>query len=75
MTDVVDSDELVRRMQRARNCAQQEARTWQARSGDLRATDPDGAREAAVRTLAYEAVIRVMDEILTPGRHREGAGE
>ncbi|MFD7878609.1 hypothetical protein ACFV5G_31720 [Streptomyces sp. NPDC059766] len=75
MTDVVDSDELVRRMQRARTCAQQEARIWQARCGDLRATDPDGAREAAVRTLAYEAVIRVMDEILTPGRHRDEDGK
>ncbi|MER5756277.1 hypothetical protein [Streptomyces sp. NPDC002088] len=73
MTDVVDSDELLRRMHRARACAQQEARTWRARSGDMSATDPDGAREAAVRTLAYEAVIRVMDEILTPGRHREEA--
>ena len=72
MADVVDSDELLRRMQRARACAQHEARNWRARSGDMRVSDPDGALEAAVRTLAYEAVVRVMDEILTPGRHPEG---
>ncbi|MXM66073.1 hypothetical protein GR925_22105 [Streptomyces sp. HUCO-GS316] len=70
--DVVDSDELLRRIQRARACAQQEERAWRTRSVDLRAGDPEGAREAAVRSLAYEAVIRVLDEVLTPGRR---AGE
>ncbi|WP_405876102.1 MULTISPECIES: hypothetical protein [unclassified Streptomyces] len=69
MTDVVDSDELLRRIRRARTCAQQEVRAWRARSDDLRATDPEAARDAAVRTLAYEAVLRVLDEILTPGSH------
>lgn len=68
---VVDSDELVRRMQRARACAAQEEQAWRARSQGLRPTDPDRAREAAVRSLAYEAVLRVLDEILTPGRHAE----
>ncbi|GAA4042235.1 hypothetical protein [Streptomyces shaanxiensis] len=71
MTDVVDSDELLRRMQRARTCARQEERTWRARSETLRSTDPEAARDAAVRTLAYETVITVLDEVLTPGRHSE----
>ncbi|KUO15038.1 hypothetical protein [Streptomyces dysideae] len=69
MTDVVDSDELLRRIQRARACALREERTWRARSDDLRPADPDGARDAAVRTMAYEAVLTVLDEILTPGKH------
>ncbi|MBX9397298.1 hypothetical protein K4749_27855 [Streptomyces sp. TRM72054] len=71
MTDVVDSDELLRRIQRGRACAEQEERSWRARSEALEPTDPAGAREAAVRRLAYEAVLRVLDEILTPGRHAE----
>ncbi|MEV5433253.1 hypothetical protein [Streptomyces sp. NPDC052701] len=69
MTDVVDSDELLRRIQRARACAVQEERTWRTRTGELERSDPEGAREAAVRTMAYEAVLRVLDEILTPGKH------
>ena len=31
MTDVVDSDELLRRIRRARACAAQEERAWRAR--------------------------------------------
>lgn len=69
MTDVVDSDELLRRIQRARACAAQEERRWRGRRDSLVRTDTDGAREAGVRVLAYEAVLRVLDEILTPGRH------
>jgi hypothetical protein len=69
MTDVVDSDELLRRMQRARACAAEEQQTWRTRGDDLRGADPEGAQEAAVRTLAFEAVVRVLDEILTPGKH------
>ncbi|MFF4272167.1 hypothetical protein [Streptomyces sp. NPDC001536] len=68
MTDVVDADELLRRMQRARACALEEERAWRSRSESLRPDDPEGSREAAVRTLTYEAVLRVLDEILTPGR-------
>ncbi len=68
MTDVVDSDELLRRIRRARSCALEEKRAWQTRGEELRPTDPEGAREAAVRTVAYEAVLRVLDEVLTPGR-------
>ncbi|MFK4104421.1 hypothetical protein ACI2L1_30960 [Streptomyces sp. NPDC019531] len=67
MTDVVDSDELLRRIRRARDCAEREERSWRARSDELRSTDPDGARDAAVRTVAYEAVTRVLDEVLRPG--------
>ncbi|MCL7429616.1 hypothetical protein ACFVP3_10935 [Streptomyces sp. NPDC057806] len=69
MTDVVDSDELLRRIQRARTCARQEEQDWRTRSVDLRASDPDAARDAAVRVVAYEAVLRVLDEIVTPGAH------
>ncbi|WP_266375949.1 hypothetical protein [Streptomyces canus] len=67
MTDVVDSDELLRRIQRARACAAEEERSWRARSDELRPSDPEAARDAAVRTLAYEAVVRVLDEVVRPG--------
>ncbi|MET7476044.1 3-deoxy-D-manno-octulosonic acid transferase [Streptomyces sp. NPDC005648] len=69
MADVVDSDELLRRLQRARACAQQEERAWRARRDELGAERSDPARDAVVRTLAYETVVRVLDEILTPGKH------
>ncbi|MFF3501456.1 hypothetical protein [Streptomyces sp. NPDC003247] len=68
MTDVVDSDELLRRIQRARACAREELRTWRSRSEELGRTDPDAARDARVRALSYEAVLDVMNEIVTPGR-------
>ncbi|MEU7059487.1 3-deoxy-D-manno-octulosonic acid transferase [Streptomyces sp. NPDC046197] len=71
MTDVVDSDELLRRIQRARACAVQQERTWRGRRDTLDGGDPDGAREAAFRVVAYETVLRVLDEILTPGKHTE----
>jgi len=71
MTDVVDSDELLRRIQRARACARQEEQAWRTRSFGLRASDPEGAQDAAVHTAAYEAVLMVLDEILTPGTHPE----
>lgn len=71
MTEVVDSDELLRRMQRARRCAEQEEHRWRARRDRLGPTDPDAAREAAVRALSYETVLRVLDEILTPGKHEQ----
>ncbi|MFV0137708.1 hypothetical protein ACLGIH_31735 [Streptomyces sp. HMX87] len=73
MTEVVDSDELLRRMQRARACAVREERAWRARRDELRPTDPEASREAEVRTLAYETVLRVLDEVLTPGRRTDGA--
>ncbi|MFQ6147944.1 3-deoxy-D-manno-octulosonic acid transferase [Streptomyces seoulensis] len=72
MTEVVDSDELLRRIQRARACAEEEERRWRARRDSLGAGDPEQAHEAAGRALAYEAVLRVLDEIVTPGRHDAG---
>ncbi|MFI1000208.1 3-deoxy-D-manno-octulosonic acid transferase [Streptomyces galbus] len=74
MAEVVDSDELLRRIQRARRYAQEELRTWEARA---RGPETDGgsgggvdaARDARGRQLAYEAVVQVLDEILSPGRH------
>jgi hypothetical protein len=67
MTDVVDSDELLRRIQRARGWARRERDTWRARGTELGGSDPEAARDAVVRSRAYEAVLRVLDEILTPG--------
>ncbi|MBC9730683.1 hypothetical protein [Streptomyces sp. TRM68367] len=69
MTDVVDSDELLRRMQRARACAERERRAWRTRSSAPDPPGADGTDDAAVRALAYEVVVRVLDEILVPGRH------
>jgi len=72
MTDVVDSDELLRRIRRARACAAQEERAWRARGDELgraESADPGAARDAEVREVAYGVVLRVLDEILTPGRH------
>ncbi len=69
MTEVVDSDELLRRIQRARACAGEEERRWRGRLDSLGTDDPDRAREAVARVIAYEAVLRVLDEILTPGKH------
>ncbi|MEU0654432.1 hypothetical protein ACWEV9_22775 [Streptomyces albogriseolus] len=72
MTDVVDSDELLRRIQRARACAAQEERAWRARGERLDREDPGDAgavRDAEIRTVAYGVVLRVLDEVLTPGKH------
>ncbi|MER6030166.1 hypothetical protein [Streptomyces sp. NPDC001851] len=68
MTDVVDADELLRRIRRGRERAAEEERAWRERAQSLTATDPDGAREAAVRARAFEAVLWVLDEIVSPGR-------
>ncbi|MER5856802.1 hypothetical protein ACFV2Z_25845 [Streptomyces sp. NPDC059688] len=67
MTDVVDADELLRRIQRGRERAADEERAWRERAQSLTATDPDGAREAADRARAYEAVQLVLAEIVNPG--------
>lgn len=72
MTDVVDSDELLRRIRRARACAAQEERAWRARGAELGRGDPGdpaAVRDAEMRGVAYGVVLRVLDEILTPGRH------
>jgi hypothetical protein len=72
MSDVVDSDELLRRIQRARACAQEEVRALRARGADTAGADADAVRDARMRGIAYEAVLRVLDEIVTPGRPAEG---
>ncbi|GHI10027.1 hypothetical protein Scel_83480 [Streptomyces cellostaticus] len=64
----MDADELLRRIRRARDCAAEQERAWWERAGSLAATDPDGAREASARARAYEAVLRVLEEIVDPGR-------
>ncbi|GGX57271.1 hypothetical protein [Streptomyces fructofermentans] len=69
MSDVVASDEILRRIQRALSVARREEQAWKTRSVDLRASDPEGCREAEVRARAYEAVRTVLDEIVTPGAH------
>ncbi|MFF3912362.1 hypothetical protein ACFYZB_02595 [Streptomyces sp. NPDC001852] len=67
MTDVVDADELLRRIRRGREHAAEAERVWRERAQDLTAKDPDGAREAAARAWAFEAVARVLQEIVCPG--------
>ncbi|MGW7268568.1 hypothetical protein [Streptomyces sp. NPDC054842] len=67
MSDVVDSDELLRRIQRARDWAAQEERHWKTQSGPSEATEADGAREADILAHVYEAVRKVLDEVVTPG--------
>ncbi|MEW2515691.1 hypothetical protein [Streptomyces sp. NPDC046870] len=67
MTDVVDADELLRRIRRGQERAAEEERAWRERAQNLTATDPEGAREAADRARAFEAVLRVLEEIVRPG--------
>ncbi|KMS85146.1 MULTISPECIES: hypothetical protein [Streptomyces] len=67
MTDVVDADELLRRIRRGQERAAEEERAWRERARSLTATDPEGAREAADRARAFEAVLRVLEEIVRPG--------
>ncbi|GGY99323.1 hypothetical protein [Streptomyces poonensis] len=69
MSDVVDSDELLRRIQRARDWAEREERHWKARSGTSAHEDDDGARGAEVLSFAYEAVRKALEEIVRPGTH------
>ncbi|MFH8342206.1 hypothetical protein [Streptomyces sp. AM6-12] len=69
MSDVVDADELLRRIQRGRDRAAEERRRWTERAQSLTATEPDRARDAVATARAYEAVLRVLDEIVRPGAH------
>ncbi|MEV0224686.1 hypothetical protein [Streptomyces sp. NPDC050704] len=69
MTDVVDSDEILRRIQRARSWTHREEEAWKARSGELRADDPRSSHDAELRGHTYEAIRKVLDEIVTPGVH------
>ncbi|MFC4500895.1 MULTISPECIES: hypothetical protein [Streptomyces] len=74
MTDGVDADELLRRIRRARDQAREEVRIWQVRGAELERTDPEGAREARIRGLAYETVLGALDEIVAPGHGGTGPG-
>lgn len=75
MTDVVDADELLRRIRRGRDRAAEQERAWRERALSLGASDPDEAREASVRARAYEAVLRVLEEVVDPGgRPETGTG-
>ncbi|MFF1449866.1 hypothetical protein ACFVYF_17265 [Streptomyces sp. NPDC058274] len=69
MSDVVDSDELLRRIQRARDWAAQEEGHWRAESAK---PDAGTANEPAadIRASAYEAVRRTLDEIIQPGSNQ-----
>ncbi|WP_320781860.1 hypothetical protein [Streptomyces sp. CRN 30] len=70
MSDVVDSDELLRRIQRARDWAEREERHHKARSGTRPPEDTDGtAPDAEVLSVAYGVVRRVLEEIVRPGTH------
>ncbi|MCL3997500.1 hypothetical protein [Streptomyces lavenduligriseus] len=67
MTDVVDADELLRRIRRGREHAAAQEEAWRERARSLAATDPEAAAEAADRARAFEAVLRVLEEIVSPG--------
>lgn len=73
MTDAVDSDELLRRIQRARAWAQQEEQHWKTQSGKSDKSDkpekgnPNEALGAEIFASAYEAVRKVLDEVIEPG--------
>ncbi|MFG3094206.1 hypothetical protein [Streptomyces sp. NPDC048202] len=69
MSDVVDADELLRRIRRGRDLAAEEERAWLERAQSLTATDPDRAREATERALTYQVVAGVLAEIVSPGSH------
>ncbi|MFD5079868.1 hypothetical protein [Streptomyces sp. NPDC058371] len=68
MSDVVDSDELLRRIQRARDWAAQEEEHWKAESAKPDAEEANGPA-ADIRASAYEAVRRALDEIIQPGNN------
>ncbi|WP_138894150.1 hypothetical protein [Streptomyces chryseus] len=72
MADVVDADELLRRIRRARDWAAQEEQHWRGESD--RAQTSEAAHqpplEAAILHSAYEAVRKVLDEVVDPGANR-----
>ncbi|MBC9716006.1 hypothetical protein H9Y04_26035 [Streptomyces sp. TRM66268-LWL] len=69
MTDIVDSDELLRRILRARDWAARQEHGWRARTADLERADPDEEFAAQVYGCAFQAVRSVLDEIIEPGTH------
>ncbi|GAA2943783.1 hypothetical protein [Streptomyces enissocaesilis] len=67
MTDVVDADEILRRVRRARDWAGQQEQHWRARSDAGGKSGPRDAPAAEVFAAAYEAVRKVLDEVIDPG--------
>ncbi|GGX89358.1 hypothetical protein GCM10010358_49120 [Streptomyces minutiscleroticus] len=68
----MDSDEILRRIQRARSWAEREEGVWKERTERPDDSDPAASREADMRRYAYEAVRKVLDEIVRPGAHDGG---
>ncbi|SDJ39779.1 hypothetical protein [Streptomyces indicus] len=69
MTDIVDSDELLRRILRARDWAARQEQSWREHGKDLQRADPDDELTAQVYGCAFQAVRNVLDEIIEPGSH------
>ncbi|GHE38745.1 hypothetical protein GCM10018785_05360 [Streptomyces longispororuber] len=68
MADVVDADELLRRIQAARDWAAREEQQLDA-AARAAADETDGLG-LTIRSAAFEAVRLVLDEIIQPGTHR-----
>ncbi|OON71700.1 hypothetical protein [Streptomyces tsukubensis] len=67
MADVVDADELLRRIRAARDwAAEQEVRHLSLKNDAEFATGDERAA-ASVSRAAYEAVRRALDEVISPG--------
>ncbi|OEJ23873.1 hypothetical protein AR457_04530 [Streptomyces agglomeratus] len=76
MADVVDADELLRRIRRARDWAAREEQHWSAhRSEASPAGDENGPRTAEILHSVYEAVRKVLDEVVDPGANEPAAGQ
>lgn len=75
MADVVDADELLRRIRRARDWAAREEQHWSTHSATSPAGDENGPRTAEILHCAYEAVRKVLDEVVDPGVNEPAAGE
>ncbi|MTE22269.1 hypothetical protein F0L17_24835 [Streptomyces sp. TRM43335] len=71
MTDVVDADELLRRIRVARDWAAEREAAAGERAGDDGGSGTDGGvRAADVDRAAFSAVRAALDEIIDPGSHR-----
>jgi hypothetical protein len=65
MADVVDADELLRRVRRARDWALHQERHWRH--------DPSGDAAAQLKAAMFESVRKVLDEVIDPGSHDRDA--
>lgn len=71
MTDVVDADELLRRIRAARDWAAEREAAAGERAGDgAGSAGGGGGRAADVDLAVFSAVREVLDEIIDPGAHR-----